>query len=79
MTRRRAGDVYRDLAVRHQESASLLLELASIAESTVVVSDDAETGRKRRPPTIVRPVGESDELSRRRAEKILRNNGLVRR
>jgi hypothetical protein len=79
MSRRRIADVYRDLAVCHQESASLLRELACITDGSEVSSDSRGPGRARRPPRVVRPTGESDQLSARRAEQILRRGGLVSR
>lgn len=75
MTGRRIAEVYRDLSVCHQWEASLFRELASLTDANTARSDT----KARRSPRIVRPAGESDDLSRRRAEQVLRRSGLVPR
>jgi len=80
MSRRRLADVRRDLGEWWQQGLSLALEFVNLTSATTETSAEARGTpvRPRRPPRVVRPAGESDELTSRRAEQIIRRGGLVR-
>jgi hypothetical protein len=75
---RRGRDVLRDLAGCAKEFADLLTEMASLVEERRHDPAVRGKGATRRAPTIVRPPGEGDDLTRHRANQIIRRQGLVK-
>lgn len=75
MNRARVAELHRQLAKIHEELAD---ELS--ADDAAPAPPKSATARKTAPrakPRLVRPEGENDDLSRAKAQRFLRNNGLA--
>lgn len=57
--------------------AALLRELADELDTPVEAKDRPSVSRSKGPRLPVRPPGESDDLARRRASKLLRERGFI--
>ena len=70
--------IYREMARIHNEQAGLYNELAGRVEDderTIPVVATTTTKPERKPSVIVRPEGESNDLDRARARRVMRAEG----
>lgn len=78
MNARRVADLHRELARVHAELAEAL------ESEDVIAADEPSSPRAKRAaapttkPRLVRPEGDNDELSRRKAQTFLRRQGYTK-
>lgn len=76
MSKRSRAVLFRELSTLNTSIGALLAELAAAEEADEREPPRQNAKRRERPRLrVVRPVGESDELSRAHARRILREHG----